>query len=53
MCRICHKGDVEEKLVSPCDCTGTIGMLHISCLCARLFICALCPPARKGLTSWL
>ena len=23
------------------------------CLCARLFICALWSPARKGLTSWL
>ena len=23
------------------------------CLCARLFICALWPPAGKGLTSWL
>ena len=24
-----------------------------SCLCARLFICALWSPAGKGLTSWL
>ena len=32
MCRICHEGDEEEELVSPCDCTGTMGMLHISCL---------------------
>ena len=23
------------------------------CLCARLFVCALWPPAGKGLTSWL
>ena len=27
--------------------------LHLLCLCARLFICALCSPAGKGLTSWL
>ena len=33
MCRICHEGDEEEELVSPCDCPGTMGMLHISCLC--------------------
>lgn len=32
MCRICHEGDEEEELVSPCDCAGTMGMLHISCL---------------------
>ena len=28
-------------------------VLCVLCLCARLFICALCPPAGKGLTSWL
>ena len=28
-------------------------VLHLLCLCARLFICALCSPAGKGLTSWL
>ena len=27
--------------------------LCLLCLCARLFICALWSPARKGLTSWL
>ena len=27
--------------------------LCLLCLCARLFICALWPPAGKGLTSWL
>ena len=32
MCRICHEGDEEEELVSPCHCAGTMGMLHISCL---------------------
>ena len=25
----------------------------VLCLCARLFICILWSPARKGLTSWL
>ena len=28
-------------------------VLRLLCLCARLFICALWPPAGKGLTSWL
>ena len=28
-------------------------VLCLLCLCARLFICALWSPARKGLTSWL
>ena len=27
-------------------------VLRLPCLCARLFICALWSPARKGLTSW-
>ena len=27
--------------------------LCLLCLCARLFLCALWSPARKGLTSWL
>ena len=27
--------------------------LRLLCLCARLFICALWSPARKGLISWL
>ena len=28
-------------------------VLCLLCLCARLFICALCSPAGKWLTSWL
>ena len=28
-------------------------LLNFFCLCAHLFICALCSPAGKGLTSWL
>ena len=27
--------------------------LCLLCLCARLFKCALWPPAERGLTSWL
>ena len=32
---------------------GVFSVLRLLCLCARLFICALWPPAGKGLTSWL
>ncbi|KAL0160351.1 hypothetical protein M9458_044076, partial [Cirrhinus mrigala] len=35
ICRICHEGqDVcnSEGLLSPCDCTGTLGTVHKSCL---------------------
>ncbi|KAL1426684.1 hypothetical protein MTO96_018153 [Rhipicephalus appendiculatus] len=31
-CRICHEGDQEAELVSPCSCSGTIGFVHVSCL---------------------
>ncbi|KAL1432499.1 hypothetical protein MTO96_013254 [Rhipicephalus appendiculatus] len=32
MCRICHEGDQDEPLVSPCSCSGTMGFVHVSCL---------------------
>ncbi|KAH6948591.1 hypothetical protein HPB50_025187 [Hyalomma asiaticum] len=32
MCRICHGGDEEEPLVSPCKCSGTIRFVHVSCI---------------------
>ncbi|XP_075214635.1 E3 ubiquitin-protein ligase MARCHF3-like isoform X2 [Lycorma delicatula] len=33
VCRICHEGNNnEEELASPCDCTGTMKYVHISCL---------------------
>ncbi|KAK7115988.1 E3 ubiquitin-protein ligase MARCHF4-like [Littorina saxatilis] len=31
-CRICHDGDNIEELVSPCYCSGSVGLLHLSCL---------------------
>lgn len=31
-CRICHEGDCLEGLISPCECTGTVGLVHIRCL---------------------
>ncbi|XP_061119300.1 E3 ubiquitin-protein ligase MARCHF3-like [Conger conger] len=32
MCRICHEGSVQEELLSPCECAGTLGTIHRSCL---------------------
>lgn len=32
ICRICHEGGSSEGLLSPCDCTGTLGTVHKSCL---------------------
>lgn len=32
MCRICHDGGGQEELLSPCECTGTLGTIHRSCL---------------------
>uniref|UniRef100_A0A669R0L4 RING-type E3 ubiquitin transferase n=1 Tax=Phasianus colchicus TaxID=9054 RepID=A0A669R0L4_PHACC len=32
MCRICHEGSSQEDLLSPCECMGTLGTIHRSCL---------------------
>ncbi|CAG2247282.1 MARCH2 [Mytilus edulis] len=32
VCRICHEGGSTEQLFSPCYCSGSIGLLHVSCL---------------------
>ncbi|KAH6944797.1 hypothetical protein HPB50_005286 [Hyalomma asiaticum] len=32
ICRICHEGDQHESLLSLCKCSGTMGLLHLSCL---------------------
>ncbi|MBN3296377.1 MARH3 ligase, partial [Amia calva] len=31
-CRICHEGGSVEHLLSPCECAGTVAMVHRSCL---------------------
>ncbi|XP_064619598.1 E3 ubiquitin-protein ligase MARCHF4-like [Lineus longissimus] len=35
-CRICHEGDQKEELISPCKCSGTMGMIHQTCIEAWL-----------------
>lgn len=46
-CRICQDGDLHERLVSPCLCSGTVGFIHVSCLNTWLQVtsrtsCELC-----------
>ncbi|KAK0175542.1 hypothetical protein PV327_009285 [Microctonus hyperodae] len=32
ICRICHEGNNNEELVDPCECSGTVAFVHVSCL---------------------
>jgi len=32
ICRICHGGEDEGKLISPCKCKGSIRFVHLTCL---------------------
>ncbi|XP_053177962.1 E3 ubiquitin-protein ligase MARCHF3 [Scomber japonicus] len=31
-CRICHEGSGSGELLSPCECSGTLAMVHQACL---------------------
>eukprot|EP00088_Acartia_fossae_P036102 TRINITY_DN3728_c0_g1_i13.p1 TRINITY_DN3728_c0_g1~~TRINITY_DN3728_c0_g1_i13.p1 ORF type:complete len:583 (-),score=82.30 TRINITY_DN3728_c0_g1_i13:15-1763(-) len=31
-CRICHEGDGLERFVSPCQCAGSVALVHKSCI---------------------
>ncbi|KAG7210683.1 hypothetical protein KM043_012187 [Ampulex compressa] len=31
-CRICHEDENAEELVDPCECAGTLGLIHATCL---------------------
>ncbi|KAG5834120.1 hypothetical protein ANANG_G00258000 [Anguilla anguilla] len=47
MCRICHEGSGQEELLSPCECAGTLGTIHRSCLehwlsASSTSMCELC-----------
>ncbi|KAH7986133.1 hypothetical protein HPB52_025193 [Rhipicephalus sanguineus] len=59
MCRICHEGDQTESLMSLCRCSGTMGLLHVSCLetlaqCAKRGpLRALPPPLSHGCATHL
>lgn len=46
-CRICYDGDPDQALISPCNCTGTVGLVHAKCLsrwvtASRRTKCELC-----------
>ncbi|CAH1163754.1 unnamed protein product [Phaedon cochleariae] len=32
VCRICHTNTVNEALISPCNCKGSLAYVHLSCL---------------------
>ncbi|XP_014253488.1 E3 ubiquitin-protein ligase MARCH3-like isoform X2 [Cimex lectularius] len=32
VCRICHEAETPETLISPCECSGTMALVHVSCL---------------------
>ncbi|CAH1981945.1 unnamed protein product [Acanthoscelides obtectus] len=32
VCRICHTNTVNEGLISPCNCKGSLAYVHLSCL---------------------
>ncbi|KAH6944794.1 hypothetical protein HPB50_005283 [Hyalomma asiaticum] len=65
-CRICHEGDQEESLTSLCKCSGTMGLLHVSCLerwlnarnidscelCYQCFPTAPQPSGMRGFVHW-
>ncbi|OXU20448.1 hypothetical protein TSAR_014418 [Trichomalopsis sarcophagae] len=31
-CRICYEDGTSEELIEPCECSGTLGLIHASCL---------------------
>ena len=32
-CRICHDGDSDDnRLISPCSCSGSVGLIHRACI---------------------
>uniref|UniRef100_A0A0A9W913 E3 ubiquitin-protein ligase MARCH3 n=1 Tax=Lygus hesperus TaxID=30085 RepID=A0A0A9W913_LYGHE len=47
ICRICQTAKSKEQLISPCNCKGTLGKVHLSCLekwlnfCGRQY-CEIC-----------
>lgn len=64
ICRICHEGDQKETLVSPCYCSGTMGLVHVTCMERWLSstssdVCELChykfktKKTPKSLSDWL
>lgn len=32
LCRICYNSELKESLLQPCNCSGTMGLIHRTCL---------------------
>ncbi|KAJ0001582.1 hypothetical protein NQD34_001378 [Periophthalmus magnuspinnatus] len=63
-CRICHEGPQSGPLLSPCDCSGTLALVHQRCLelwlsTSNTSHCELCQQQLslerlpKAFTEWL
>ncbi|XP_034535820.1 E3 ubiquitin-protein ligase MARCHF3 [Notolabrus celidotus] len=63
-CRICHEGGESVELLSPCECSGSLAMVHQACLehwltASNSSHCELChhqfalERLPKPLTEWL
>nr|XP_046254209.1 E3 ubiquitin-protein ligase MARCHF3 [Scatophagus argus] len=63
-CRICHEGRTSGELLSPCECSGSLAMVHQACLehwltASNSSHCELChhhfalERLPKPLTEWL
>ena len=55
-CRICYSDheELDNKLISPCQCTGTIKYIHYVCLINCIiannrFVCDICQSQPKGI----
>ncbi|XP_060902087.1 E3 ubiquitin-protein ligase MARCHF3 [Labrus mixtus] len=64
ICRICHEGGASGELLSPCECSGSLAMVHQACLehwltASNSSHCELChhqfalERLSKPLTEWL
>ncbi|KAM8763407.1 E3 ubiquitin-protein ligase MARCHF3 [Acanthopagrus schlegelii] len=63
-CKICHEGRITGELLSPCECSGSLAMVHRACLehwltASNSSHCELChhqfalERLPKPLTEWL
>ncbi|KAK2157093.1 hypothetical protein LSH36_199g05028 [Paralvinella palmiformis] len=63
-CRICHEDDSEEMLLSLCYCSGTMGLMHKSCMerwlavvgsdkCEICGFCFITKRSKKSFSEWL
>ena len=53
-CRICTESETDEPLICPCDCKGSIGYVHRTCMTKWIFISGsdICRICRIKLGKW-